>query len=355
MYMIKKRLLGAAASLLGVLLLPGCVGLDFSPDGKQIIASTAKGLAIMNVDGTGLQLVAEGEKSWSPSWSPDGKHILFVKAQDEEGDLFLYDTQTRKSRKLGAEYEPTVGWREDGKKFADIHKTKDGHEAVFYDLTEGGINLKVSLGDVSPGSMNVIWLPNTDNIAFIGETNEIRNVYTIESGELKKITSTGDIIGLSLSADGKKLLWARKSANAKFIICTLYAYDLDKRSVSRLPFPERIIGLNSDMKRAPTSVEYVSFSPSGDWMTLLVGYSKADPKSSDDQTTACWVVRMDGSQARQVYKCPLHDSNSAMVLPVWSKNGNQLALMELEDKTIKIAIFRPDGTGGRRILDQKSE
>ena len=57
---MKKRL---TLVLLGVLVpfaLPGCMGLDFSPDGKQIVAITTKGVAVMNVDGSGLQLLRDG-------------------------------------------------------------------------------------------------------------------------------------------------------------------------------------------------------------------------------------------------------------------------------------------------------
>src|SRR5438874_11034589 len=105
-----KRLSILAAGLLVAVSLNGCVGLDFSPDGKQIVAVTVKGLAILNTDGSGLQLLPTGDTGWMPSWSPDGKHILFVKRDNDEGDLMLYDILARKARKIGSAYEAWYGW-----------------------------------------------------------------------------------------------------------------------------------------------------------------------------------------------------------------------------------------------------
>src|SRR5262245_4615517 len=112
-----KRLSVVAAGNVFALTLAGCVGLDFSPDGKQIVATTVKGLGILNSDGTSLQLLPEGERAWMPSWSPDGKHILYIKHEAEDGDLMLYNVSTRKVRKIGSNFEPCYGWREDGKRF----------------------------------------------------------------------------------------------------------------------------------------------------------------------------------------------------------------------------------------------
>src|ERR1043165_3359878 len=99
-----KRLALAFLGFLAAVALPGCIGLEFSPDGKQIVAITAKGLAVMNVDGSGLQVLPEGVSGWMPSWSPDGKNILFVKHEEQEGDLLLYNTATHKVRNIGSNY-----------------------------------------------------------------------------------------------------------------------------------------------------------------------------------------------------------------------------------------------------------
>src|SRR5437588_4687056 len=131
--MYGRILITIGASCL-IFCLPGCMGLDFSPDGRQLVATTSKGLTIMNVDGTGLDPIPQGEKGWMPNWSPDGKLILFTRQSENEGDLMLYEIKSRRIRKIGTEYEPITGWREDGGRFAAIHKRPGGKlEALEYD------------------------------------------------------------------------------------------------------------------------------------------------------------------------------------------------------------------------------
>jgi Tol biopolymer transport system component len=174
---------------------------------------------------------------------------------------------------------------------------------------------------------------------------------------MKKITTTGDVIGLNLFADGKKLIWARKSANTKYILCTLYAYDLDKRNVMRLPFPERVAGLNAPSKIPPSKVNYVIVSPAGDRLAMIVEHivGKRSPGGQEMKYWACWTVKLDRSEAKQIYRTPAAEKGGEGPFPVWSKDGSQIAVLEVEEKKLKIAVFRPDGSSGRRILDQKAE
>src|SRR5262249_30210275 len=256
--------------------------------------------------------------------------ILYIKHEAEDGDLMLYNVSTRKVRKIGSNFEPCYGWREDGKRFAAIHKANKGHEAIWFDLAENGINLRVPLGDATPEGLNIVWLPNTDSIAFIGGQKDQGDVYTIEAGELKKITNTADVIGLNLFAGGKKLIWVRRSPNTKYILCTFYAYDLDQRSVTRLPFPERVSGLNAPPKTPPTQVDYVAVSPAGDRAAMLVDYADAKRTAGGQEVkyTACWVVKLDGGDARQLYRTPKEVNGGGLPFPVWSKAGARLPILE---------------------------
>ena len=66
-------------------------------------------------------------------------------------------------------------------------------------------------------------------------------------------------------------------------------------------------------------------------------------------------MKLDGGEAKQVYRTPAQENGGGIALPVWSKDGSELAVLEGEEKKLKIAVFRPDGTGGRRILDQNAQ
>jgi Tol biopolymer transport system component len=352
----------AAAALLA-LALPGCF-LDWSPDGKQLVVVWGKGdnkggLALVNVDGTGLQFIPGGDKGVFPSWSPDGRYILFAtdfSVSENKVETHLYDTRLRTARRLAGELGPPYVWREDGRRFACFRNLEGGGmEAVWYNLPEGGITFHVKLPVSSIQSMNqqMVWLPGTDDIAFIGGNEKGSDVYTVEAGEVKKITTTGDVIGLGLSGDRKKLVWARKSPNLKYILMSVYAFDLKTRSSVRLPFPDRVPALNPDPRHAPRSVDYVTFSPDGARLALVAQTTETGRQTKTPRSyQVIYSLRMDGSDARLVRKIPQRKAlePTSMMFPCWSRDGKRLAVFVGEEKSAALAVYNADGSGGARLL-----
>lgn len=72
-----------------------------SPDGSKLAFQVAaRGLFVMNIDGTGLKNIGWGER---PSWTPDGKYLIVMLTEDDgynitKGDLYAIDPVS------GAEY-----------------------------------------------------------------------------------------------------------------------------------------------------------------------------------------------------------------------------------------------------------
>lgn len=92
----------------------------------------------------------------TPTWSPDGRYLLFVSDRDDVNNIYAFDTQTRRvaqvSNVLGGAYDPSVS--HDGTKIAYIGYTKDA-----FDLW---------MMDFDPSS----WLESGSSVSELGPTED---------------------------------------------------------------------------------------------------------------------------------------------------------------------------------------
>src|SRR5205823_9462401 len=83
------------------------LGPAWSPQGDRIafgigtffqgMTGPSKGdIAMMQADGTGIQMLTDGSGNYGfPSWSPDGRRLVFRGAGNERNGLFIVDIETR--------------------------------------------------------------------------------------------------------------------------------------------------------------------------------------------------------------------------------------------------------------------
>jgi TolB protein len=67
---------------------------DWSPDGKRIAFTLGNAIAVMRVDGSGLERLVDGPgAAGDPAWSPDGRRIAFwsdrASGEATKGDLYV--------------------------------------------------------------------------------------------------------------------------------------------------------------------------------------------------------------------------------------------------------------------------
>jgi dipeptidyl aminopeptidase/acylaminoacyl peptidase len=333
---------------------------DFAPDGALVAAplgpAATPALALAPVTGGASRFVPGGEKPSWVNWSPDGASILFGTVRDGKPVAKLYDVKSSRTSTLGGGLTAPTAWREDGKRFAAVQRVDGGPlQLVQYSLADNGIPLRVEL-PVAPSPLNdMVWLPGTDDIAYLGLDG---NVHTIEAGEAHKITTSNDIIGLGLMKGGKELVWARKGPNLRYILLSLYAWDLNKRSVRKLPFPDRVSLLNPNPRTAPQSVDAVAFSPGGTHFALRVTMppavsatapGKPAPKPGSSRS-AIYIVHIDGTRVR--YAGGTGESRTAGGRPspipgervegAWSSDGSLFALWRLGHEAA-VTLTRADG------------
>ncbi len=318
---------------------------SFSPDGKQILFPRydPQGIAmqaIVNTDGTGLMEILQSVGCPIAKWSPNGKYILLSNAKRE---VKIYTLKTGKTQTLTHPIEPPFVWREDSSAFAGvlIKKNKftqiETRELCRFDR-EGYPMGRVPLHDLQLASQAPLyWIPNTDELVFMTNEQAQMNVYVTDSMQLRKVSSSNDLVGMGQVTGTTDVIWARKGANLHYILMTLYRFNTMLTSVSRLNFPERLPPLNPDPRHAPDSIFSVKFSPDGSHLIVIALMSEAGKKIYRSYT-----LKIDGSEvtAFDRYATPPD------FLYNWSPDGKQLTWMW----GMKLMIGNVDGTNKVKIF-----
>lgn len=315
--------------------------LDFSPDSKQIVYTWPTGLAIGNLEGTAIQPVPGGEGATVVRWSPNGRSIIFA----GPSEVKLFTAATGKTRSVGGNLGGPLAWREDGGRFACVHRSPTGNtQLLFYSVSENGVLLRVPLPVAVDAYAPMVWLPGSDDVAFLAADG---NVYTVEAGEVHRITTSNDVIGLGLIDSGRRLVWARRSPNLHYILTSIYAYDLSARNVVRLPFPDRVAPLNPDPRHAPIAVNRVEFAPDGSRLAIIVTTDQAFGKRGPQGVIvkAVYTVLMNGQNARLADSSlePSGNSTSARFSP----DSKLLAILDRTSEKLALTISAADGSTPR--------
>ncbi|GIV16751.1 MAG: hypothetical protein KatS3mg022_2186 [Armatimonadota bacterium] len=346
------RTIRAVVALVAVAMLSGCgISVDFSPDGKTLLVSGGeKGLVLVNADGSGSQLLPNTKGAGYALWSPDGRYILYGRTDwmgnRDRSKVFLYDLRTKSARALPGYLSPPYTFSDDSRQVVAWDKEKAC--LVWLDVSSGDRLLEVAC-PVTPQNTRLHWLPDRYGVAFMaqGEKEGI-DVYTVEAGKVYRISTTGDVIGLGLSPDGKQLLWARQTGYDTNATVTTFAYDLDTRSVKKLPLQVSVRDLaRATLPRGAKTFARVQFSPDGEAVVLMVAARYEEKELPLYQKV--FVLPTSGGRSVRVFSV---QSNELLVDVAWSPNSEQMTLltlrgeknMQVEETRLRLRVARPDGS-----------
>lgn len=153
-----------------------------------------KHVFLMDIDGENVtQLTRGGNLNLLPSWSPDGRAILFTSYRFENPDLFEISVGGGEPKPLSRRPGLNTGGRvsPDGGRIA-VTLSQDGNSEVYL-LDRGGNILKRLTNqwgiDTSPS-----WSPDGNRIAFVSSRSGHPDLYMleVESGATKRITFKGN-------------------------------------------------------------------------------------------------------------------------------------------------------------------
>jgi hypothetical protein len=138
---------------------------NFSHDGKRIVfARAGVGILTVNVDGTGLRRLTTNGRDSFPAWSPDGRHIAFVRPYKAAWTVFAMSSSGAGERRLPkAPPSGRPSWTADGLLIPS------GGDLLKIDATTGHV-LKYYGVDVDAiwGMNSVALSPGRSTLTYVG-------------------------------------------------------------------------------------------------------------------------------------------------------------------------------------------
>jgi len=197
----------------------------------------------------------------SPSWSPDGKQIVFTGQDGGISDLFIVNRDGSDLRRLTNDKyaDLQASWSPDGKTIA--FTTDRGPETDFrilrfgtmrvalYHLETGKIEV---LGKMERGrNINPVWAPDGKSIAFVSDRTGISNIFLYDFADSNIYQLTDVYTGVSgITPLSPCLSWARKADRLAFAY-----YEDGDYNVYALDNPR---SLRREAYRDPVTSPYVS-------------------------------------------------------------------------------------------------
>lgn len=342
--------LGAALSLS----LSGCAGVAFSPDGQTIAFTWPLGkethVALVGIDGAGFRYIA-GTKGVDPvAWSSDGRRLLAASYNEgrEGGPLLSVGIESGRVQTVSLRAAPVAAWTDSPNRIVYYEKGSEGVKSgfVWYDLSTKKETHRVAVTASEPDrSHGCQWLAASDGVAFVGED---RNVYAILRGEVIRVTSTGDVVGMRADATGRSLSWARRSRNPRYILLSLYSFRLSDRTVRKLPFPDRVASINPGPRSGPTEVEHVAFAPSLREFAILT-------KEQSGQAPAVHSVFRVDIEGRSGSLLGRYVEKERMPAAfAWSPSEGRIAILEAQESSMRLMLMEA-GRAARALKTVQTE
>lgn len=206
------------------------------PGQLTYVADTKSGYKIMVMDKSGkpVQITHDDTHELQPSWSPDGKMVVFEASQH----IFKMNADGTNVVQLTTQVDhySDPAWSPDGTKIAFVSDL--GREAQIYLINPDGSDQTKLIQGSFPS-----WSPDSQQIAFACSTSTVgaTNICVInrDGTHLRTLTQTGFNTEPVWSPDGKKIAFVFLESFSNLDIYTMNVDGTERINLTRNPGSER--------------------------------------------------------------------------------------------------------------------
>jgi TolB protein len=264
-------------------------------------------------------------EDYEPSWSPDGKRIVFTRAREvidrRNGEccvvlgssLYVVNAGGRGLRRIrGSGHDADAAWSPDGRLLAFTRRDR------LYVMRPDGRGARAVRGDVLTNT-GPTWSPDGREIAFWRGGVRSGGIYAVRpngSGFRRIVPRADGYGGPSWSPDGRRLAFARRFE--------IFVVNADGSGLHRLT------------RGFPAAYYEPAWSPDGRRLVFRSDFGLV-------------IVNADGTGKRRITRAPNELAQDAN--PVWSPGGRRIAFSAYRGDAgeRRVYVIAPNGRGLRRV------